>query len=278
MKDAEQKVEQEMRRSKIAECKIEQLKQIYNDQYWNIPREDIIFTGPEIGSGGLATVSKADYGGVQIAVKKFHNQNICHLSEEQFRRELQLIASIRHPNLVQFIGATIHGDKMIFLELMPTSLKQQLEKENYFQPNIVKCISLGIIKALNYLHRMQPDAIIHRDISSANVLLEPMLPPQHWRAKVTDYGFFNSVYQLHIETAYSAPEAIVSNEQSPKIDIYSFGILMLQMLTGQLLPLEKRPILFRQIYHKQLLHLVKKCLRLSSLERPSADDIIIELH
>ena len=96
---------------------------------------------------------------------------------------------------------------------------------------------LDIARALNYLHLMQPVAIIHRDISSANVLLE-QLPLNRWKAKVTDYGSANLLHQLSTKNpggpAYAAPEADSPRRQSPKMDIYSFGALMLEILTDRL--------------------------------------------
>ena len=110
-------------------------------------------------------------------------------------------------------------------------------------PIVVSSIGLAVARALNYLHQMQPDPIIHRDISSANVLLEP-LPMSCWRAKVTDYGSVNLQQQLETvgpgNPTYAAPEANDPCLQSPKMDIFSFGILLIEMLTGQLPPSDER--------------------------------------
>ena len=120
---------------------------------------------------------------------------------------------------------------------MATSLRSQLERDVYFPPNTVKAISQDVACSFNYLHLIQADSLVHRDISSANVLLEN-LPHRMWRAKLTDYGSVNVVCQLHTQNpgspAYSAPEASNPNLQSPKMDIYSFGALVLEMLTGRL--------------------------------------------
>ncbi len=189
-------------------------------------------------------MSVATFRGAQVAVKRIHNQIVSRHNEDLFRREMQMAARLHHPNLVQFIGATLEGVMMILMELMPTSLRKQIEADEYITPNIVKHISLDIVRALNYLHNMKPDPMIHRDISSANVLLEPLLPPKYWKAKVTDYGSVNLVRQLHTENpgspVYSATEAAIPSQQTPKMDIYSFGVLMLEMLTGELRAPENR--------------------------------------
>ncbi len=275
-----QRTEEECRRADEADTRADQLKKA-NDEQWVVRREDIELTGPEIGRGGWATVSVAKFRGVHVAVKGIHNQIVSRCNEDLFRREMQIVSRLRHPNLVQFIGATIQGDMMILMELMPTSLRRQIETDEYFTPKLVKQVSLDIVKALNYLHQMKPDPMIHRDISSANVLLEPLLPPKLWKAKITDYGSVNLVRQLHTENpgslAYSTPEAGTPNQQTTKMDIYSFGVLMLEMLTGQLLAPENRSSLFRQVHHEHLLRLLQRCLSERPTDRPSAENIMSEL-
>ncbi len=272
--------EEECRRADDADTRADQLKKA-NDEQWVVRNDDIELTGPEIGRGGWATVSVAKFRGVQVAVKRIHSQIVSQCNEDLFRREMQMAARLRHPNLVQFIGATIKGDMMILMELMPTSLKRQIETDEYFTPNIVKQVSLDIVKALNYLHQMKPDPMIHRGISSANVLLEPLRPPKLWKTKITDYGSVNLVRQLHTENsgspAYSAPEAGTPSQQTTKMDIYSFGVLMLEMLTGQLLAPKERSSLFPQVHHEHLLHLLQRCLSNRPADRPSAENIMSEL-
>lgn len=135
-------------------------------------RAEIQITGHEIGRGGWATVSIATFRGVCVAAKSIHSYIISSHNRRLFKREMEMAARIRHPNLVQFIGATQEGELVILTELMPTSLRKELEREeySYFAPPTVISIGLDVARALNYLHLMQPNPIIHRDISSANVL------------------------------------------------------------------------------------------------------------
>ena len=217
--------------------------------HWAVRREEIELTGPELGAGGWATVTVAKFRGAQVAVKRIHNQIITRHNLQLFQREMNIAARLRHPNLIQFIGATMEGEMMIIMELMATSLRSQLETEEYFWPKLVKAISLDVALGLNYLHLFQPDPIVHRDISSANVLLEK-LSDGKWRAKLTDYGSVNVVCQLRTENpgspAYAAPEASNPCLQSPKMDIYSFGALILEIIqkTGLVLvPLSPNSVL-----------------------------------
>ena len=113
---------------------------------------------------------------------------------------------------------------MIVMELMSTSLRIQLKKEVNFQPNLVKAMSVDVARGLNYLHLVQPDPIVHRNISSANVLLEE-LPHNNWRAKITDYCSVNLVHQLGNQNpgspVYSAPEA--ADSRLPSQDSFNSG-------------------------------------------------------
>ena len=210
----------------------EQLQRL--ETQWVVERKEIQLTGPELGRGGWATVSVATFRGARVAAKCVHNAIISRHNVQLFRREMDMASRIRHPNLLQFIGATNVGEMVILTELMPTSLRRELEIE-HLPPRQAISISLDVARALNYLHLMQPHSLIHRDISSANVLLEP-LSNDLWRAKVSDYGTVNLLQQLDTicpgNPTYAAPEANDPNQQSTKMDIFSFGALLLEMLTG----------------------------------------------
>jgi len=90
-----------------------------------------------------------------------------------------------------------------------------------------------VARALNYLHLMQPSPIIHCDISSANVSLEPG-PSNSWRAKVSDYGSVNLLERLRTAApgnpTYVAPETGKMTLKSPK---FSFGVLLMEMCSAQ---------------------------------------------
>ena len=286
--EAERRLGESERRAEEAERRCQQLQERaaqFEDRLhqletqWVVRREEIQLTGPELGRGGWATVSVATFRGMQVAAKSIHRQIISQHNERLFKREMNMAARIRHPNLVQFVGATLEGEMIILTELMPTSLRRELERD-YMSPTLVMSIGLDVARALNYLHQMQPDPIIHRDISSANVLLEP-LPLSRWRAKVTDYGSVNLQQQRETvgpgNPTYAAPEANDPRLQSPKMDIFSFGILLIEMLTGQLPPSDERHLLMGTIRHRRLLALIEMCLNQQRENRPSAPNIISEL-
>ena len=243
---------------RLRECEeeLEQLREIKSQ--WAVDRAEIHVTEEELGRGSWATVSVATFRGARVAAKVIHNQIISQHNVELVRREMDMAARIRHPNLLQFIGATQEGEMVILTELMPTSLRREVEKE-YMLPSQTTAIGLDVARALNYLHQMRPHPLIHRDISSANVLLEP-LSNIRWRAKVSDYGTVNLLQQLQTvgpgSPCYAAPEANDPTRQSPKMDIFSFGALLVEMLTGELPAPDHRPRLLRAIRHQRLLALI----------------------
>ena len=243
---------------------------------WAVDRAEIQVTEEELGRGSWATVSVATFRGARVAAKVIHNQILSPHNIQLFKREMDMAARIRHPNLLQFIGATQEGEMVILTELMPTSLRRELERE-YLPPSQATAIGLDVVRALNYLHRM---CLIHRDISSANVLLES-LSNNRWRAKLSDYGTVNLQQQLETvgpgSPCYASPEANDPTRQSPKMDIFSFGALLVEMLTGELPAPEIRPRLLVKIHHQRLLALIRRCLSENREARPSASDIITEL-
>ena len=113
-------------------------------------------------------------------------QIISHYNRTLFIREMNVAARVRHPNLLLFIGATLQGELIILTELMPTSLRALLEQGELPQQHLIT-IACDVAKALNYLHLMRPDSIIHRNLSSANVLLDHSCNG-NWKAKLSDYG------------------------------------------------------------------------------------------
>ena len=145
---------------------------------------------------------------------------------------MEIAARIRHPNLLQFIRATRVGTPIILSELMPTSLRKELEA-GLLPYHAVLTITQDIACGLNYLHLFKPDPILHRDVSSANVLLLPIVG--RWRAKVSDYGSANLQPMIGRTVnpgnpVYSAPEAGVPKDHSPAMDVYSYGVILIEIM------------------------------------------------
>ena len=180
---------------------------------WVILRDQIQVTDKCLGRGGWGHVVEGKYCGCAVAVKQIHELILCSHNRSLFEREMNIASRCRHPCLLQFIGATNdEGSPLFVTELMETSLRALLKRP--LSATELFVISLDVARALNYLHQKQPSPIIHRDISSANVLL--WRQGDQWRAKVSDYGTAN--FMQHTMTVapgapiYSAPEVVTKNQ------------------------------------------------------------------
>ena len=176
---------------------------------WVIPRDQIQLTDKCLGKGGWGSVIEGKYCGCAVAVKQMYELILSDHNRRLFEREMSIAARCRHPCMLQFIGATNDEESPLFVtELMQSSLRALLEQRRLSSLEVC-VISLDVARALNYLHLQKPSPIIHRDISSANVLL--WRQADQWRGKVSDYGTANVLQ--HTMTVgpgamiYSAPEA-----------------------------------------------------------------------
>ena len=189
---------------------------------WVISRDQIQLTHKLLGRGGWGFVVEGKYCGCAVAVKQIHELILSPHNRNLFEREMDIASRCRHPCLLQFIGATNDEGSPLFLtELMESSLRALLG-QRALTATEVSIISLDVARALSYLHQKTPP-IIHRDISSANVLLWQQ--GDQWRGKVSDYG--TAKFMQHTMTAapgsviYSAPEALTSN-QTVKVSSIQF--------------------------------------------------------
>ena len=181
---------------------------------WVIPRDEIQITEKCLGRGGWGHVSEGTYCGCTVAVKEIHELILSPHNINLFEREMNIASKCRHPYLLQFIGATKdEGSPLFVTELMEKSLRTLLDQRQLSETEIA-VISLDVALALNYLHQKKPEPIIHRDVSSANVLL--WRQGDQWRGKVSDYGTANFMQQTMTVAPgariYSAPEALTSNQ------------------------------------------------------------------
>ena len=280
VQEAEQRaVEAERRAREAQESGREEPEE--GEPSWLVHREEINLTEEELGRGGWGVVRVATFRGARIAAKCLYGALNYGYWQNVFSREMNMAARIRHPNLLQFIGATLEGELIILTELMPTSLRAVLERAREPLPHQqISTIGLDVARALNYLHLMQPTPLIHRDVSSANVLLEPQ-PNDSWKAKVSDYGSVNLLENLRTvgpgSPVYAAPEANIPPLQSPKMDIFSFGVLLVEMCTACFPDVADREDLIQSIQKPDMVALIRRCLAEDRDERPSASDIITEL-
>nr|XP_043632819.1 cysteine-rich receptor-like protein kinase 2 isoform X2 [Erigeron canadensis] len=191
-----------------------------------------------IGRGGFGEVYKAilDDGNV-VAVKKLQ---VRVGAKKEFINEAKLISNVRHRNLILQLGWCIDGSELLLvLEYMSQgSLDKFLwgEKKGTLNWKQRSDIISGIARGLAHLHGELHFKIIHRDIKSSNILLDNDFQP-----KIADFGLarFYPDDQTHVSTrfagtmGYTAPEYATRGHLSEKVDTYSFGIVALEVISGQ---------------------------------------------
>ena len=185
---------------------------------WIIPRDEVVISEEVLSTGTWGKIFQGSFRGCQVAVKQIHELILSQYNRRLFEREMTIASSCRHPNLLQFIGATNDDGSPLFVtELLDTDLRKVLGQRSLHHEEIV-CLALDVAIALNYLHLNKPFPIIHRDISSSNVLLWRRV--DRWRAKLSDYGAANFMRQWMTSNPgariYAAPEALTS-QQSTKV-------------------------------------------------------------
>ncbi|KAK3151146.1 hypothetical protein QOZ80_3AG0242320 [Eleusine coracana subsp. coracana] len=191
-----------------------------------------------IGSGGFGTVYKLtmDDGNI-FALKRIMKTN--EGLDRFFDRELEILGSVKHRYLVNLRGyCNSPSSKLLIYDYLPGgSLDEVLhEKSEQLDWDARINIILGAAKGLSYLHHDCSPRIIHRDIKSSNILLDG-----NFEARVSDFGLAKLLEdeESHITTivagtfGYLAPEYMQSGRATEKTDVYSFGVLVLEILSGK---------------------------------------------
>ena len=262
---------------------------------WNIPREQVQnISKVEIGRGAWGVVYSGTFRGERVAIKQAHRDVLHGTTIEMLKREVMIMANIQHPNLVRFIAAVFdesveHGTDMpiIISELMDRNLRVAYNQVN-LSSSLVS-IFLDVAYALHYLHQhRQP--IIHRDVSAPNVLLKS-LPNGGYQAKVSDFGSANLVKQASTTAAgaivYCAPEmfpiediTVPPEPQTAKVDVFSYGILLLEVICKQMPTRETRYSMLQRVSRrwKPMHELIVHCTKPAPSDRPTMADILNKLN
>ena len=256
---------------------------------WNIPREEVE-TSSEIGRGAWGTVTRGTFRGQSVAVKSVHPEILDEHTIERLRREVQIMAQVRHPNLLRFIGAVLDSQvsrqspPLIVLELLDMNLRMAYQTRR-LQGSSKIPIFRDVAYALHYLHEHH-EPIIHRDVSAPNVLLEA-LPSGMWRAKVSDFGSANlaKLARTMGEGAiiYAAPETFPRKRplpQTTKIDVFSYGVLLCEVITSQMPDPERFWIMLQRVEQQwPFMHkLIDSCTNENADERPTMAEVLDQLN
>ncbi|KAG6593589.1 Protein STRUBBELIG-RECEPTOR FAMILY 7 [Cucurbita argyrosperma subsp. argyrosperma] len=194
-----------------------------------------------LGEGSFGRVYRAEFDdGKILAVKKINSAVLPGDLSEDFTDIVSKVSELHHPNITELVGyCSEHGQHLLVYEFHKNgSLYDFLHhSDEYNQPLIwnsrVK-IALGTARALEYLHEVCSPSIVHRNIKSANILLDAELSPH-----LSDSGLESFVPNAdqaldhNASSGYTAPEVTMSGLYTLKSDVYSFGVVMLELLTGR---------------------------------------------
>ncbi|XP_054799040.1 probable receptor-like protein kinase At2g42960 [Prosopis cineraria] len=194
-----------------------------------------------LGEGGYGVVYKGRLiNGTEVAVKKILNN--LGQAEKEFRVEVEAIGHVRHKNLVRLLGYCVEGvHRLLVYEYVNNGNLEQwlhgvLRQHGILTWEARMKVVLGTAKALAYLHEAIEPKVVHRDIKSSNILID-----DEFNAKVSDFGLAKLLDsgESHITTrvmgtfGYVAPEYANTGLLNEKSDIYSFGVLLLEAVTGR---------------------------------------------
>ena len=196
---------------------------------WVLCRDEVQLSDESLGAGALGRVVKGRYCGCVVAIKQLHQLTLTQQERRLFEREMDIASRCRHPCLLQFIGATQDERPLFVTEIMEKSLRKLLgerQKDNqHLTETEIIFISLDVAQALNYLHQRKPEPIVHRDVSSANVLLWKR--NNQWRGKLGDYGTAKFLQETMTiapgAMIYAAPEIGCPFKQTVKVSLL-YGI------------------------------------------------------
>ena len=265
----------------------------------------VTVTDRELGHGSYATVLQLDYMGLKCAGKKIHKvllkQENTSYTVRRFEEECRLLSQVRHPNIVQFLGVHfLEGvpAPILVIEFLHTNLTSCIEQYGILPKEINYSILHDVALGLCYLHRQTPP-IIHRDLSSNNVLLTANMT-----AKISDLGVARilNLTPLHVSCmtqtpgtpAYMPPEVMIANPKyDTSVDQFSYGIMMIHMFSGrwpepqvgpnrfegdQLIPVteaERREMFLRAIGNDHpLMDLILRCINNDPRRRARASEIV----
>ncbi|KAG5084586.1 hypothetical protein JHK84_054624 [Glycine max] len=194
-----------------------------------------------VGEGSFGRVYRAQFDDGQVlAVKKIDSSILPNDLTDDFIQIISNISNLHHPNVTELVGyCSEYGQHLLVYEFHKNgSLHDFLHlSDEYSKPLIwnsrVK-IALGTARALEYLHEVSSPSVVHKNIKSANILLDTELNPHLSDSGLASYiPNADQILNHNVGSGYDAPEVALSGQYTLKSDVYSFGVVMLELLSGR---------------------------------------------
>ncbi|KAK7397493.1 hypothetical protein VNO78_18668 [Psophocarpus tetragonolobus] len=194
-----------------------------------------------VGEGSFGRVYRAQFDDGQVlAVKKIDSSVLPNDLSDDFIEIISNISILHHPNVTELVGyCSEYGQHLLVYEFHKNgSLHDFLHlSDEYSKPLIwnsrVK-IALGTARALEYLHEVSSPSVVHKNIKSANILLDAELNPHLSDSGLASYiPNADQILNHNVGSGYDAPEVALSGQYTLKSDVYSFGVVMLELLSGR---------------------------------------------
>ncbi|GMI48845.1 hypothetical protein TrCOL_g5988 [Triparma columacea] len=200
---------------------------------WEIKWKEIRLE-EKVGEGSFGEVFKANWLGTTVAVKTMHNSDSNALKMDKFLGEIALTSTLHHPNIVLFYGACVEIPNVcLVMEYLTTNLYDLLHTRSQHQIHffILHRFACDVARGMKYLHRRAK--IIQRDLKSRNVMVD-----NNFNAKMCDFGLSRYIKTDKTMTFcgtpyWTAPEIIRQEPYTEKADVYSYGIVLWELITAQ---------------------------------------------
>ncbi|KAL6547066.1 hypothetical protein OROMI_022787 [Orobanche minor] len=214
---------------------------------WEIDPHELDFSSStHIGKSAIGRALLVRYsklvGGEHLSLSNASSRTFQMINYQDFRHEVNLLVKLRHPNIVQFLGAVTEKKPLMLITeyLRGGDLHQHLKEKGALNPSTAINFALDIARGMAYLHS-EPNVVIHRDLKPRNVLL---VNTSADHLKVGDFGLSklirvqhsHDVYKMTGETGsyrYMAPEVFKHRKYDKKVDVYSFAMILYEMLEGE---------------------------------------------
>ncbi|KAK9058492.1 hypothetical protein SSX86_023334 [Deinandra increscens subsp. villosa] len=198
-----------------------------------------------LGRGGFGVVYKGElHDGTKIAVKRMESGVMGTKGLKEFQAEIAVLTKVRHRHLVALLGYCINGnERLLVYEYMPQgTLSQHLFEWRENKTDLLSwkqrvSIALDVGRGVEYLHSLAQSSFIHRDLKPSNILLGDDM-----RAKVADFGLVKNAPdhgKFSVETrlagtfGYLAPEYAATGRVTTKVDVYAFGVVLMELISGR---------------------------------------------